>query len=255
MRGLVLSLFPGADLLGLAFEEAGFSVVHGPDAIFGRDVRGFHVPSGVFDGVIGGPPCQIFSTASAISGTDAVDLVPEYFRLIEEAQPRWALMENVPSVIRHPAIPSSWYTSVLRDWDCGGLTSRRRLFASTFPIPAPPRRRGVPSHSVLASTAGKGKRKEPWQPGDAGPAPSVMATTWKRGRSASRYVADKSFLPGDLPVMEYARLQGAEVIGRALDERRSSKAFTVTLLGNGVPLALGRYVASYVPDRAAEAAS
>lgn len=36
---LVLSLFPGADLLGMAFEQEGFCVVQGPDVIFGRDVR------------------------------------------------------------------------------------------------------------------------------------------------------------------------------------------------------------------------
>src|SRR6476659_2456796 len=56
---LVLSLFPGIGLLDMAFESEGFCVVRGPDLLWGGDVRSFHVPYGRFDGVIGGPPCQI----------------------------------------------------------------------------------------------------------------------------------------------------------------------------------------------------
>lgn len=55
---LILLLFPGIDLLGQGFEAEGFSVVRGPDLIFGQDVRGFHVPAGKFEGVIGGPPSR-----------------------------------------------------------------------------------------------------------------------------------------------------------------------------------------------------
>lgn len=47
---LVLSLFPGIDLLGAAFELEGFTVVRGPDPIFGGDVRAFHPPTGVSAG-------------------------------------------------------------------------------------------------------------------------------------------------------------------------------------------------------------
>lgn len=45
---LVLSMFPGADLFGMAFEAEGFCVVAGPDVIFGRDIRNFHPPAGRF---------------------------------------------------------------------------------------------------------------------------------------------------------------------------------------------------------------
>lgn len=55
MRDLVLSIFPGIDLLGRAFEEEGFCVVRGPDLLWGGDVRAFHPPAGVFGGVIGVP--------------------------------------------------------------------------------------------------------------------------------------------------------------------------------------------------------
>lgn len=57
-RGFVLSIFPGIDLLGRAFEEEGYTVVRGPDPLWGGDIRNFHVPAGVFEGIIGGPPCQ-----------------------------------------------------------------------------------------------------------------------------------------------------------------------------------------------------
>ena len=58
---VVLSLFPGIGLLDRAFEERGFSVVRGPDVLWGGDIANFHVPPGRFDGVIGGPPCKRFS--------------------------------------------------------------------------------------------------------------------------------------------------------------------------------------------------
>ena len=42
---LVLSLFPGIGLLDMAFEEAGFTVVRGPDLLRGGDIRRFHPPA------------------------------------------------------------------------------------------------------------------------------------------------------------------------------------------------------------------
>ncbi len=64
MNELVLSLFPGVDLLGRAFSAAGYTVVAGPDPIVGGDIRDFAGVIGRFDGVIGGPPCQGFSAAN-----------------------------------------------------------------------------------------------------------------------------------------------------------------------------------------------
>lgn len=220
MDELILSLFPGIGLLDQAFEEAGFAVVRGPDILWGGDVHRFRATAGVFVGVIGGPPCQTFSTASAISGTGKLDLIPEFLRIVDEARPAFVVMENVRGALNHPAIPSNWHPAILRDWDCGGFTGRTRVFWTwPFPMLQPSRRTGRPAHSV-------------------------MATTWKRGRSESQYVTDKGFLPGDLPIGEYARLQGADAIGERLIEHGSSKRFAVHCLGNGVPLAMGRYVAA-----------
>ncbi|MDH3602146.1 MAG: DNA cytosine methyltransferase, partial [Candidatus Tectomicrobia bacterium] len=95
MTALILSIFPGIDLLGRAFEEAGFCVVRGPDLITGGDIRTFHVPSGKFAGVIGGPPCQDFSRLNRSPGRYGAEMLREYVRIVTEAQPDWFLFENV----------------------------------------------------------------------------------------------------------------------------------------------------------------
>lgn len=96
---LILSLFPGIDLLGKGFEEEGFSVVRGPDIMFGGDIREFHVPAGRFDGIIGGPPYPDLSNARQNEPTDyGLEMIAEYVRIVEEAQPQWWLMENVLEV-------------------------------------------------------------------------------------------------------------------------------------------------------------
>jgi DNA (cytosine-5)-methyltransferase 1 len=97
---LVLSLFPGIGLLDMAFEEEGFCVVRGPDLLWGGDIKRFHPPAGKFDGVIGGPPCKWWSSASNIAKargqTVQPDMIPEFSRCIDEARPSWFVMENVP---------------------------------------------------------------------------------------------------------------------------------------------------------------
>lgn len=102
MSELVLSVFPGIDLLGRAFEESGYCVVRGPDVLWGGDIRTFHPPAGVFEGVIGGPPCQAFSSMSKLleaqgNGTKFGNLIPEFERVVSQAQPAWFVMENVPA--------------------------------------------------------------------------------------------------------------------------------------------------------------
>lgn len=102
---LILSLFPGIDMLGHAFEaELDACVVRGPDVIYGSlsDIRTFHPPAGVFDGVIGGPPCQSFSSLANLVRAKGHEprfgnLIPEFERCVAEARARWFLMENVPA--------------------------------------------------------------------------------------------------------------------------------------------------------------
>lgn len=97
---LVLSLFPGIGLLDRAFELEGNCVLRGPDVLWGGDIREFHPPSGKFDGVIGGPPCQAFSSLVHLVRTNGYEpkfgnLIPEFERCIVESKPAWFLMEEV----------------------------------------------------------------------------------------------------------------------------------------------------------------
>jgi DNA (cytosine-5)-methyltransferase 1 len=120
---LVLSLFPGIGLLDMAFEQEGFTVVRGPDVLWGGDIRTFHPPAGVFDGVIGGPPCQMFSRLAVMVRHNGYEpkfgnLIPEFERCVAEAAPRWFLMENVPAaprpvvegyVVRSQVVNNRWF--------------------------------------------------------------------------------------------------------------------------------------------------
>jgi DNA (cytosine-5)-methyltransferase 1 len=132
---LTLSLFPGIGLLDQAFEEEGHCVVRGPDLLWGGDVRRFHPPAGRFDGVIGGPPCQRHGNLGKVNiarwGDDSVmpDMIPDFVRVVEEAQPTWFLMENVPGA---PVPDPAGYAVVNRLCDnrwVGGEQRRRRRFS------------------------------------------------------------------------------------------------------------------------------
>jgi DNA (cytosine-5)-methyltransferase 1 len=128
MQELVLSLFPGIDLLGRGFELAGFCVVRGPDLIYGGDIRSFHCAPGRFDGVIGGPPCQDFSGLNRSPGKDGMEMLGEYCRVVSEAAPDWFLMENIARV-PDIAIPDySVQRFDLNARECGMKQSRLRHF-------------------------------------------------------------------------------------------------------------------------------
>lgn len=130
---LVLSLFPGIGLLDRAFEEHGFCVVRGPDLLWGGDIKRFHPPAGRFDGIIGGSPCQCFSRLVHIvrhnGYREAENLVPEFERVVREAQPAWWVMENVveapiPEIAGYCVDPS-----VLDNRWLGEVQSRRHRFS------------------------------------------------------------------------------------------------------------------------------
>lgn len=119
MTTLALSLFPGIGLLDMAFEQEGFCVVRGPDVIWGGDIRKFTPPLGKFDGVIGGPPCQAFSSLAHLVRANGHEpkfgnLIPEFERCVAEARPHWFLMENVPAA-PEPVVKGYSVTSFLLD--------------------------------------------------------------------------------------------------------------------------------------------
>jgi DNA (cytosine-5)-methyltransferase 1 len=123
MPGLVLSLFPGIGLLDMAFEAEGFCVVRGPDCLWGGDVRRFHPPAGKFDGVIGGPPCQVFSRLSHMVKRNGLktkfgNLIPEFERCVSESRPQWFLMENVPDAPMPSIGGYDVYSYVLNNRQC-----------------------------------------------------------------------------------------------------------------------------------------
>lgn len=165
MSHLVLSIFPGIDLLGRGFESAGFCVVRGPDKLFGGDIRNFHPPAGHFSGVIGGSPCPDFSAARRTKPTgDGVAMLDEFARVVTAAHPEWWLLENVP---RCPTLTISGYTTQRLDFNArDAAQSQNRLrhfqFGSRTGTIITPRRLTPPAQSqkiALASEARRSRRR------------------------------------------------------------------------------------------------
>lgn len=243
---LILSLFPGIGLLDMAFEEEGFCVVRGPDLLWGGDVRRFHPPAGRFDGVIGGPPCQAFSRlvhiVRAKGQTPKPNLIPEYERIVIEAAPRWFLMENVPDA---PAPRPEKYDVISRtlsDHWVGGETSRQRVFSfgtlaawqyARFDIETLALHRTDPERTVVAQSSKEG----------------ALAKSQGELRTgiSRRLGREAGALPGQKPrrsFEECCRLQGLPT--DFLSEAPFTAAGKYLVIGNGVPLAMGRAVAKAV---------
>lgn len=124
---IVLSLFPGIGLLDRGFEDAGFTVLRGPDRLWGGDIRSFAPPRGVAAGVIGGPPCQDFSAARRDEPTgNGLAMLEEFRRCVLAADPDWWLMENVARVPDWKIPGYSWQRLDLRASDFGLRQSRLR---------------------------------------------------------------------------------------------------------------------------------
>lgn len=165
---LVLSLFPGIDLLGRGFEVEGFCVVRGPDLIWGGDIRDFHPTPGRFDGVIGGSPCQDFSAKRRTPPTgEGVRMLAEFARVVTEAGPDWFLLENVNRV---PDIAVPGYTVQrfdLNALECGLRQNRPRhfQFGSKAGLVLVPERKRAPKGKIepaCLATEGTTKERRDW---------------------------------------------------------------------------------------------
>jgi DNA (cytosine-5)-methyltransferase 1 len=108
----VLDLFSGIGGFSLGLERAGMRTLafcesdphcvsvlreQWPHVPVFRDVRTLSVDPGFVDLICGGFPCQPFSTA-ARGRNNAVDLWPEFIRVVRSAQPTWVVAENVPGI-------------------------------------------------------------------------------------------------------------------------------------------------------------
>ncbi len=226
----MLSLFPGIGLLDMAFEEEGFCVVRGPDLLWGGDIRGWHVPRGRFDGVIGGPPCQVHSgmaDLNPLAGRKHGDMIPEFDRVVLESEADWFVRENVQGA---PVSAINGYAVDVVHLDnrsLGEEQQRKRTFCFGSRV----------GHRISPFVAQQliGVAENPVRElvvlGGHGPAMGQR----------ERGIEDRSWQQG-------ARLQGLppEWIARMEQE----KAFTVhgfkKIVGNGVPLPMGRAIAKAV---------
>ena len=236
---LVLSIFPGIGLMDMAFEQEGFCVVRGPDLLWGGDIKTFHPPAGKFDGVIGGPPCQAFSSLAPLNRSlghtpKFGNLIPEFERVVAEANPEWFLMENVPAA---PVLSVPGWTGrdiLIDDIAVGGVTSRRRRF--TFAVKLP---RVVQSFSVQLVALQKQYTPERTVTGDA------------RIASVSQQQKSKRDGDGTLPntgtrrsLQATCELQGLPSM--FFHESPFTESAKRQMLGNGVPLPMGLAIARAV---------
>lgn len=181
----IVSLFTGAGGLDLGFEEHGFEPVICVDndseacktlaknrprwPVFEGDIRHFRPPHARVDGVIGGPPCQGFSTAGKGNPDDPRNFLwREYFRVVKQTRPRFVLLENVAGMAltknRHHleelltsledlGFHMNW--GVLDAADFGVPQHRRRLIligARAMPIELP--KRTVANHRTVKQAIG-----------------------------------------------------------------------------------------------------
>ena len=191
--------------------------------------------------MIGGPPCQRFSRLRHRilqrygPAALAADLIPEFARVVGEAQPAWFLMENVPAA-PIPQVPGYTVTNLLlNNRGVGGIQHRERRFSFGVPglvavallpyldlavLEAPEFARGV-----LASGNRTG--------------PTIRLD--RQGRPRRKIGGDGA---SRQTVAAAVRLQGLPAT--FFQDSPLTVAGQQKMLGNGVPLPLGRAVAQAV---------
>ena len=272
---LVLSLFPGLGLLDRAFEAEGFTVVRGPDVLWGGDVRRFNPPAGKFDGVIGGPPCQSFSPLANLVRAKGYEprfgnLIPEFERCVDEARPLWFLMEEVPqapipSVYGYAVHAFKLCNSSLDSGDGFGLEQERlRMFSFGVRGPGPldlrehiqlaalrlPRAGAVTSTPVNNSQEAKGRVGSVVWNAAPGQREAILARARRQCAIDPRPVpvavggSGKRKPGAPVPLDEMLRLQGLphDFLEHAPFTAEGKKK----AVANGVPLFMGRALARAV---------
>lgn len=245
---LVLSQFPGLDLLGMAFQREGFCVVRGPDVILGQDIRQFHTPPGRFDGIIGGPPCQMFSRLVHMVRQNGYEprygnLIPEFARSVAEGKPRWFVMENVPAAPL-PDVPDAYslHSFLLNNRQCleddGQPAAQNRVRRITFGW------RGTPRKLMLEIAALESMKFEYAASGTAREMPVAIGGTGRIKRGKTR--DGKRLSPGWGPRRSFSDLAKSQGLPAEFDLPGFTVAAKCQAVGNGVPLAMGRALARAV---------
>ncbi len=220
----------------MAFEEEGFCVVRGPDLLWGGDVRSFHVPSGRFDGVIGGPPCKAFSPLANVArhrwGADSVspDMIPEYVRIVEEAQPDWFVTENVKGAPIVAAAGYQTWNRLLNSLDVGSPQERIRrfCFGTRDGRALPIQTQATSPQKRFSTVSAQGPKKF-----------DTASGKLKSGSGQIREALGAQGLPADFfdSIAERLKLHGTDVL---------TSRGKMLVVGNGVPLPMGRAVAKAV---------
>jgi DNA (cytosine-5)-methyltransferase 1 len=246
MTAMVLSLFPGIGLLDKAFEEIGYCVVRGPDVIWGGDVKLFRAPPGTFKGIIGGPPCQPFSQLVHMVRANGFEprhenLIPEFERIVAEAQPDWFLMEEVRGAPLPIVDGYTVHDQIVNARHVGSTQNReRRLSFGT--------RDGRKLH--LATEALLPMDWDFAVTGDARTRPVALLAGGKpKAKESGGRTSSLNRGGGSLPFEKMCELQGLPA------DFLAESPFTVSgkrqAIGNGVPLPMGRAVAKAVMEATA----
>ena len=131
MKPKIVSVFSGVGGIDSGFEKAGFSTVFATDiwdlacqslkenypetevicdTIENIDFKSIRLKHGCIDGLVGGPPCPPFSKSRfyrkekgrGLDDEDGFMTVSNYFRAVEELQPKFFLFENVHGFVFKP---------------------------------------------------------------------------------------------------------------------------------------------------------
>lgn len=234
MQQLVLSLFPGIGLLDMAFELEGFCVVRGPDVLWGGDIRNFHPPTGKFDGVIGGPPCQAFSRMQNINRARGRkpsfgNLIPEFGRVVDEARPDWFLMENVPDAPLPDVTGYRLWETLLNNRQCfsdnGEPAKQNRLRRWTF---------GNANRRVVLNIDTAALHNAEMQGAAIG-----HATSWSKINKRPE---------GSMSTVNFQSLCRKQEMPDGFDLPPFTVSAKCKAVGNGVPLPMGRAIARAVRE-------
>ena len=218
----------------MAFEEEGFCVVRGPDLLWGGDIKTFHPPAGKFEGVIGGPPCNLWARTATFNPGKFENLIPEYERCVSEAAPRWFLMENVPAA-PCPQVRFYWnFSQLVLDGSVGGATSRERRFTL-----------GVRSESGRPTVRFEVELQALW-PIELERTVTSGGAQYMRDGTKYRNRRGKIASYGAKTKWSFERGRRAQGLPDDFDVPPFTVRAKVAAIGNGVPLPMGRAVARAV---------